>query len=231
MVRHLPSWLTELRFEPFELPAERWTLPASNAENLNIWMVRISEEFLRRMELAKRTNGCPAVSPKQWLKPILYQIILSYAHEGLLHELEARITDNGRYSRRNPTDAKFFLRGIMALSAHDQNLLTQNDRSRMAREMWHGFRNYIPPDLLNGFNRQYASAKRVSDDSQDTIVPELHPWISRERVTWSDLSRDLEELRGRYPNDVESSMEEILDETLTRQRKIRQQIKDADWDE
>lgn len=229
-------WLEELTLDRVYLGPWVQPLPLCGfgPDEQNPWLeelaTQITEELkLRRMLSLTRHFDRPPESPNQWLKPLCYQIILSCCDSEMLGELEARIERSRRWSRRRPASPTIFQSGLLALFAHDADILIERDRSRMAKEMMHGFRNYISPAQLNDFNARYTSSK-LSSTNASRVEPKYHSWIIEQRARFSLSCRHIDSYRGAYPKKIELDSEKVAEKISNKRDKSISHSRDELWD-
>lgn len=193
---------------------------------------QITDEFTKR-RLAERNRNAAAkkgastsesrgekpskaigLKPLQWLKPVCYQLIVSFLDDELFEHLEARHRRLGRYSKNPKAERDIFSSGIMAIFAHvqqkkDAAFLTETERSRLARQMWFAFRHFIPAPLINGFNEQYPFHAPNRSFSDDHLAPELADWIVERFALEVIRDVDLTSYRGVYPDDIRSEFNRV----------------------
>lgn len=220
-----PIWLSQLSFErldsghTIESLEPAWDGEANECPNLEMLISKICDEHAVRKARSRSTaighgkdEARLPVSLNLWLKPICYNIILSYENADMHGVLDRRIGNHGRHSRGTPKNLSIFQIGLMALFAHREarSILDVRERDRMSRQMWYAFRHYIPPALINGFNCQFPENSRASKSEQPELEPSMISWVVEQRSIWFDMPGELEELRGKYPDEIIKKFEYIL---------------------
>jgi hypothetical protein len=158
----------------------------------------------------------------EWLLQTCYHAVLVCLHEDWLEELEARIARFGRNVRGPKEERPLFMKGIMAIFAHDKPvklatgkmakpLTDEKDRQRMAKSMWFGFRHYVEPRELIAFNRVCTLHRNVKNLSDDGIDQRYHEQIIQRRAEMEISSTYLEDFRGGYSKEIDLRVKEIGD--------------------
>lgn len=168
----------------------------------------ILAELSERQRLQERKLAASdGLRPPTWLRVTCYQLIqMLYAHDREDEILE-RIANHKRLRSGTPDlDRNLFKDGLIGLFARHPGAISETDRSRMAKAMWYGFRHYIPPALLAGFNSQYPAHRNPSSDLLK-IDPALGGWVKEQRIYSMVRDCNLDQYRGSYPASIKRAVD------------------------
>ena len=160
-------------------------------------------EFRFRKRLAKIGFHKNLPTLRSWLKNTCYEIILACLAEDEGQELFERISTHGRRNRGTPkANPNVFELGLSGLFAQTPRIMSSKERGRLAAAMLHGFRHYIPPPLLNGFNTQYPAHLESDPITRTQIEPALQEWVIEQHTLAVERDDPLEPSRHQYLGEI-----------------------------
>lgn len=210
IIASLPPWLKIVEIlrhnhEPFR------ESPNSRFFNFDELEEAIVSEWSTRTGLAadgRVTDDGLAVGV--WLRMTTYRAITvclaNDAGEALFERLE--VSRRMKRGEVPPEEADgVFRRALAALFIRGNRVLEKDDLIRWAERMWHAYRHYIPPPLLEGFSSQCPAARRKPLGWKALIEPPFEDWVVQQRVQWrrwQDEDLIAEDIfRGEYPESIE----------------------------
>lgn len=173
-----------------ELPDE-WTEPAEVSRLLDQAAVIICEEWQSRRR--SRASASRAASDPS-LEKTCYDVLTGFLKAQQSDAFEDRIRRYKRYSRGIRGNTNIFQIGMMAIAAHDRDVISPRDRERVGKRLWHAYRHYVPPAFLTGFFKQLDSHNLLGRAAENQIEPGFDEWIAQQLS-----GRDQSHERGIYP--------------------------------
>jgi hypothetical protein len=202
MIDSTPKWIRRATIVRAELSALTF-----HAGYEGFDLDRIEESLVREFQFRKRVSKIgfhkelPTV--RSWLKNSCYEIILACLAEDEGQELFERIDTHGRRNRGTPkADPNVFELGLSGLFAQNPKIMSSKERGRLAAAMLHGFRHYIPPPLLDGFNMQYPAHRESDPNTRKHIEPALREWVIEQHTLAVERDDPLEPSRHQYLGDI-----------------------------
>ena len=160
-------------------------------------------EFHFRKHLAKVGFHRELPTLRSWLKNTCYEIILACLAEDEGQELFERIGTYGRRNRGTPkANPNIFELGLSGIFAQNPKIISSKERGRLAAAMLHGFRHYIPPPLLDGFNKHYPAHLESDPNTRTQIEPALREWVIEQHTLADERDDPLEPSRHQYLGEI-----------------------------
>ena len=207
MLLIVPSWLSK-----FAIPRTRGGAIEGRADfNIADVESQLVVELSERQRLGtNKVTSSDGVRSPTWLRVASYQLIQILYANRREDELWERIHNHKRLRVGTPhPDRDLFKDGLVGLFARHPGVMLDSDR--MVAPMWHGFRHYIPPSLLAGFNSQYPRHKGRSDGWRAEIEPSLEGWVIEQRAYSIARECNLDQHRGVYPTSISNVVEGIFE--------------------
>lgn len=206
-----PLWLSKFRIARVERSPISGQPGATGSELPTIESALVEELLLRRDLKAAGRRALDGLSPNDWLKEALYQLVLIWRFSDHWEELIDRIENSGRLARGTRKEERdIFEVGVVGFLLKNATIIPVPRRKRFTRPMWYGFRHYIPPPLLNAFNAEYPRHKARREEWRDHIEPALEGWVKEQRIYSMARECPLDEERGKYSPEVERAVKGAL---------------------
>lgn len=207
---------------------------------------RASEIICAELKKRKKSRQVPTLlkdRPNFWLRPVSYHLISQFLNSDQVEVFVRRAINFGRYSRGEHSGLNHFQLGLMAIFAHDRDVLRERDRERFGRQMAYAYSHFVPTPFLNGFLYEHRGWERASGDVIE-ISRELREWVIVRLVGDFPHEGESVEHRGSYPEDINSAVglrsprgEKDRFGKMPRQSKKKQDLKKSkrlkrysDWD-
>lgn len=178
----------------------------------------ISAEYRRRTAIDAHEARC-------WLRRVCYELTIvvyvdhqeSQSDDGpnlFVDRIARRKKGGGRKGTPN-----IFQTALSAIFAGEQTAtLTPNERKRMGMQLWYAFRHFIPSPFLDGCITSAGRARTEVHEQSLVLNPEFHDWIVEKRVKGDPC----EDIRGRYPSDIDERVQQTLEEIDSRSERRKQ---------
>jgi hypothetical protein len=199
-----PAWHGRFQIARLELSTVELRPGHDDCHADRVEQIMVDELFARRQRARSMLPAEDGLSVNAWLKLTCYEIILAWLTVDEGEELLERLDRHKRFVRGSRKEGRdVFQEGIVAIFARSAKAVTVRDRERLAAPMWHGFRHYIPPALLDGFNRQYPAHTANDVRWRKRIEPALEDWVVEQRIYSRLQECSLDAFRATYPSQIE----------------------------